>query len=60
MEDMRERMRCETGLVMVGGADNALRISKQKKKTEGITQGLVDKCIMVRQNLIQEVSIDNL
>ncbi len=47
MEDMRERMRCPTGLVVVGGADDALRVSKHKKRMENITQCMVDKCIMV-------------
>ncbi|KAK9871346.1 hypothetical protein WA026_011612 [Henosepilachna vigintioctopunctata] len=46
MEDLRERMRVETGLVVVGSADNYLRISKKKKKAEGITQSVVDRCIV--------------
>ncbi|XP_044762131.1 KAT8 regulatory NSL complex subunit 3 isoform X3 [Coccinella septempunctata] len=46
MEDLRERMRVETGLVVVGSADNFLRISKKKKRTEGITQSVVDRCIV--------------
>ncbi|XP_045460459.1 KAT8 regulatory NSL complex subunit 3 isoform X3 [Harmonia axyridis] len=46
MEDLRERMRVETGLVVVGSADNYLRISKKKKRNEGITQSVVDRCIV--------------
>lgn len=47
MEDLRERMRVETGLIVVGSADDYLRISKKKRKTEGITQAAVDKCVVV-------------
>ncbi|KAL3279731.1 hypothetical protein HHI36_017240 [Cryptolaemus montrouzieri] len=46
MEDLRERMRVETGLVVVGSADNFLRVSKKKKRAEGITQSVVDRCIV--------------
>lgn len=47
MEDLRERMRVETGLIVVGSADDYLRISKKKKKAEGITQNVVDRFIVV-------------
>ncbi|CAH1986257.1 unnamed protein product [Acanthoscelides obtectus] len=46
LEDLRERMRVETGLIVVGSADDYLRISKKKKKAEGVTQSIVDKCIV--------------
>nr|CAH7718441.1 unnamed protein product [Callosobruchus chinensis] len=46
LEDLRERMRVETGLIVVGSADDYLRISKKKKRAEGITQSIVDKCII--------------
>lgn len=46
MEDIRERMRVETGLLVVGSADDYLRISKKKKRAEGITQSIVDRCIV--------------
>ncbi|XP_019768295.2 KAT8 regulatory NSL complex subunit 3 isoform X2 [Dendroctonus ponderosae] len=46
MEGLRERMRFETGLIVVGSADNNLIINKKKKREEGITQGIVDRCII--------------
>lgn len=42
-------MRVETGLIVVGSADDYLRINKKKKKSEGITQSIVDRCIVVRR-----------
>lgn len=47
MEDLRERMKAENGLLVVGGADDNLRITRAKKKQEGITQVMADKQIMV-------------
>lgn len=47
MEDLRERMRIETGLIVVGSADNNLIVSKKKRREEGITQSIVDRCIIV-------------
>ena len=46
MEDLRERMRAENALVVVGGADNNLRMSRAKRKQEGITQIVCDKKIL--------------
>ena len=45
LEDIRERMRAETSMVLLGGADDKLRLSKAKKMNEGITQSMVDRCI---------------
>jgi hypothetical protein len=47
IEDMREKMKAENGLILVGGTDDMLRISKTKKKQEAITQSMVDRCIQV-------------
>lgn len=44
---MRSRMKIDTGLVVVGSADDQLRMNKTKKRMEGITQNMVDRCILV-------------
>ena len=46
LEDLRERMKASTGMVMVGGADDLLRVSTHKKKLEGVTQSMVDRWVM--------------
>jgi len=46
LEELRERLRVETGLVVVGSADDQLRICKAKQLSEGITQSMVDRCIV--------------
>uniref|UniRef100_A0A1B6IAA1 KANL3/Tex30 alpha/beta hydrolase-like domain-containing protein n=1 Tax=Homalodisca liturata TaxID=320908 RepID=A0A1B6IAA1_9HEMI len=46
LEDLREKLNVETSMVMVGGADDQLRLTKAKKKLDKVTQSMVDKCIM--------------
>ncbi|KAK6638603.1 hypothetical protein RUM43_006870 [Polyplax serrata] len=46
VEEMREKMRVQTGLLVVGSADDCLRMGKTKKKLEGVTQSIVDRCIL--------------
>nr|XP_012222923.1 PREDICTED: KAT8 regulatory NSL complex subunit 3 isoform X1 [Linepithema humile]XP_012222924.1 PREDICTED: KAT8 regulatory NSL complex subunit 3 isoform X1 [Linepithema humile] len=46
LEDLRQRIQVQTSLVVVGTADDHLRISTTKKVLEGITQSMVDKCIL--------------
>ena len=45
LEDIRERMRAESSMIVLGGADDKLRMSKAKKMMEGITQSMVDRCL---------------
>lgn len=47
MEDLREKMKAENELLVVGGADSNLRVFRAKKKQEGITQVMADKQILV-------------
>ena len=53
MEDLREKMKAENGLLVVGGADDNIRVSKAKKKEEGLTQVMVDKRILVSWGIVR-------
>lgn len=49
MESLREKMQSETSLVVVGSADDVLRVPKSKRQIEGVTQSMVDSMVMVRK-----------
>jgi len=46
LEDMREHMQADTSLVVVGGADDRLRMCHGRRRAEGVTQRMVDRCIL--------------
>ncbi|KAF7993334.1 hypothetical protein HCN44_006394 [Aphidius gifuensis] len=46
VEELREKMPNETSLIVIGTGDDHLRISRNKKTLEGITQSIVDRCII--------------
>ncbi|XP_017133093.1 uncharacterized protein LOC108149768 isoform X8 [Drosophila elegans] len=46
MEGLRERMQSESSLVVVGSADDALRVPKSKRRIEGVTQTMVDSMVV--------------
>ncbi|XP_055389726.1 mucin-5AC isoform X1 [Condylostylus longicornis] len=45
IEALREKMKSETSLLVVGSADDVLRISKSKKQIENLTQSMVDSMV---------------
>ena len=47
IESLREKMQAQTSLVVVGSADDALRVGKAKREIDGVTQSMVDNMIMV-------------
>ena len=48
IEDFRERVASDNSLLMVGGADDVLRMDKKHKKKTVNTQTMVDRAIQVR------------
>lgn len=51
IESLRERMSAQTSLVVVGSADDALRINKFNRHLEGVTQSMVDNMIAVSEKI---------
>ena len=49
-------MRAGSGLVVVGGADDHLRVNKHKKHLERVTQSMVDRCIVVSAEAVDKVT----
>uniref|UniRef100_A0A2M4A3S7 Putative kat8 regulatory nsl complex subunit 3 n=1 Tax=Anopheles triannulatus TaxID=58253 RepID=A0A2M4A3S7_9DIPT len=45
IEMLRDRMNAQTSLVVVGSADECLRVSKTKRKIEGVTQSMTDNMV---------------
>lgn len=46
LEDFRGFMKCETGMIVVGGADNNLHVSTKHKRLLNVTQAMIDRCIV--------------
>ncbi|XP_068146017.1 KAT8 regulatory NSL complex subunit 3 isoform X2 [Drosophila tropicalis] len=46
MEGLRERMQSESSLVVVGSADDSLKVPKSKRRIEGVTQSMVDAMVV--------------
>lgn len=47
IESLREKMSAQTSLVVVGGADDSLRVSKLNRQMEGVTQAMIDNMVVV-------------
>ncbi|XP_058129129.1 KAT8 regulatory NSL complex subunit 3 [Anopheles coustani] len=45
IEMLRSRMLAQTSLVVVGSADECLRVSKTKRKIDGVTQSMVENMV---------------
>ncbi|XP_059477401.1 KAT8 regulatory NSL complex subunit 3 [Neocloeon triangulifer] len=46
IEDLRERLKVQSGLIVIGSADEHLRVTSVKKRSEGLTQSMIDRCIL--------------
>uniref|UniRef100_A0A7G3ANA9 Putative kat8 regulatory nsl complex subunit 3 isoform x2 n=1 Tax=Lutzomyia longipalpis TaxID=7200 RepID=A0A7G3ANA9_LUTLO len=46
IESLRENMIAQTSLVIVGSADDALRVNTKKRRIEKVTQAMVDNMVM--------------
>lgn len=47
MESLREKMQSESSLVVVGSADDVLRVPKSRRKLDNVTQSMVDAMVVV-------------
>ncbi|KAL9919968.1 reduction in Cnn dots 1 isoform 1-T1 [Glossina fuscipes fuscipes] len=45
IESLREKMQSESSLVVVGSADDVLRVPKSRRKIENVTQSMVDTMV---------------
>ncbi|XP_065211118.1 KAT8 regulatory NSL complex subunit 3 [Planococcus citri] len=46
IEEFRAKLQCRTGLLVVGGADDHLRVNSLLKMKCSLTQSVVDRCIL--------------
>ncbi|KNC24103.1 hypothetical protein FF38_06286 [Lucilia cuprina] len=46
IESLREKMQSESSLVVVGSADDVLRVPKSRRKIENVTQSMVDTMVV--------------
>lgn len=46
MESLREKMQSDSAMVVVGSADDVLRVPKSKRKIENITQNMIDTMVI--------------
>ncbi|XP_014091919.3 KAT8 regulatory NSL complex subunit 3 isoform X2 [Bactrocera oleae] len=46
MESLREKMQSESSLVVVGSADDVLRVPKSRRKLDNVTQSMVDAMVV--------------
>lgn len=47
IESLREHMSAQTSLVVIGSADDLLKVDKSKEHLEGATQSMIDNMIAV-------------
>lgn len=47
IESLRDKMAAHTSLVVVGSADDSLRMRKMNRQTDSVTQPMIDNMVMV-------------
>ncbi|XP_050421591.1 KAT8 regulatory NSL complex subunit 3 isoform X2 [Adelges cooleyi] len=56
LEELRVKLKCKTNHILVGGADDDLVVNHSTKMREGVTQKLVDRCVLEEiGNFLKEV-----